>query len=467
MPRAKTSRQRRAVRLKAVGNEDKPKKTLDRPVAIDLFAGAGGLALGFEQAGFDISAAVEFDPIHAATHELNFPEAAVICGDVRSVSAEQIRKAAGLGDRTIDAVIGGPPCQGFSLIGHRVLDDPRNSLVFHFFRLVVELKPRVFMMENVPGMATGPHTELLNELIQRFSGAGYQVRVPHRLLNAADYGVPQDRRRLFLLGARSGERLPEYPEATASWSGRNGRSKAESALPTLKLPLCPTVDDAIGDLPEIEDYRDLFGSDELVCRLSGGSRYARILRGSLSDPRDFSYQRLRKAKTLTGCRRARHTPLSIRRFAATNPGETEPVSRFYRLPADGVCNTLRAGTASDRGAFSAPRPIHPSSPRCISVREAARLHSFPDWFQFHATIWHGFRQIGNSVPPSLGRAVGAALMKALGRKPVRPDVTLNLGPERLVSMDMREAAAHFKVSHLVIAPRLRPTRPDAASVAQG
>ncbi|MGH9363643.1 MAG: DNA cytosine methyltransferase, partial [Thermoanaerobaculia bacterium] len=205
-----------------------------RPVAIDLFAGAGGLALGFEQAGFDIAAAVEFDPIHAATHELNFPETAVICADVRSVSGEEIREAAGLGDRTIDAVVGGPPCQGFSLIGHRVLHDPRNSLVFHFYRLVVELKPRVFMMENVPGMATGRHTELLRELIQRFASAGYRVRLPYRILNAADYGVPQDRRRLFVLGARSDARLPEYPDPTAFWNGRNGRSRGESALPSVK-----------------------------------------------------------------------------------------------------------------------------------------------------------------------------------------------------------------------------------------
>ncbi len=131
------------------------------------------------------------------------------------------------------------------------------------------------------------------------------------------------------------------------------------------------------------------------------------------------------------------------------------MSRFYRLPADGLCNTLRSGTATDRGAFTAPRPIHPTFARCITVREAARLHSYPDWFRFHRTIWHGFRQIGNSVPPLLGRAVGAAVAGALGVEPVRPREALPLGDERLAAFDMREAAAYFDVDPRVVAPRRR------------
>src|SRR5207244_3649928 len=115
-----------------------------------------------------------------------------------------------------------------------------------------------------------------------------------------------------------------------------------------------------------------------------------------------------------------HTPLSQKRFQATAAGETEPVSRFLKLDPMGVCNTLRAGTGSDRGAFTSPRPIHPHSPRCITVREAARLHSYPDWFRFHATKWHGFRQVGNSVPPLLARAVAAELVRAMGIEAKHP-----------------------------------------------
>lgn len=431
-------------------------KAKKRPIAIDLFAGAGGLALGFEQAGFDVAAAVEFDPIHAATHEVNFPRTAIICKDVREVTGTEIRRAAGLAQHPIDVVVGGPPCQGFSFIGHRVLEDPRNSLVFHFLRLVTELKPRTFVMENVPGMASGAHSQLLEELIERFVKAGYRVRLPYRTLNARSYGVPQDRERLFLLGSRRDTPLPEYPEPITR--PRGGRAKSAPTNGDLlldALPLCPSVADAITDLPEIETYPELLERDDINVTLRKGSPYARMLRGEFADETDFSYSRLREVGRLTGCLRASHTDLSRKRFAETAPGATEPVSRFLKLALDGTCNTLRSGTASERGAFTAPRPIHPISPRCISVREAARLHSYPDWFRFHRTIWHGFRQIGNSVPPLLGRAVGSAIIAALGAARCRPTTSIVLGPEDLATFTMKEAAAHFGVSPTVIAPRKR------------
>lgn len=429
----------------------------ERPVAVDLFAGAGGLSLGFEQAGFDVVAAVEIDPIHAAIHELNFPYGVTICDDIRRVSGERIRAAAKLGRRAVDVVIGGPPCQGFSLIGQRVLDDPRNTLVLHFLRLVQELRPRAFVMENVPGMATGAHTQLLTELIDGFREAGYRMRLPYRILNACHYGVPQDRRRLFLLGVRSDGRLPVYPEPrTRPRANGNGKAGNGSQMALLEeLDECPSVWDAIGDLPDIEGELALLESDIMHARLEGGSLYARRLRGDAPDSQDFSYRRRRERGVLTGCRSARHTDLSRQRFEATVPGSTEEVSRFFRLPENGVCNTLRAGTATDRGAFTAPRPIHPRFPRCISVREAARLHSYPDWFRFHRTVWHGFRQIGNSVPPLLGRAVGRAMLTALGEEPVRSAVDLGSANESLADYDMREAAAHFGVDSRIIAPRKR------------
>jgi DNA (cytosine-5)-methyltransferase 1 len=341
-------------------------------------------------------------------------------------------------------------------MGQRVLQDPRNALVFHFSRLVIELKPRTFVMENVPGMATGEHTQLLAELVEHFREAGYRVRLPYKTLNAGNFGVPQDRWRLFLIGARSDTRLPAYPEPWTRLPG-NARRRNGDTLPLSieDLSECPTVQDAIGDLPNIEDHESLENSDELRVKLRGGSRYARTLRGELLDLGDYSYPRKSDAELLTGCLRARHTEVSRKRFAATAAGTTEAVSHFFKLPADGVCNTLRAGTATDRGAFSAPRPIHPIYPRCISVREAARLHSYPDWFRFHRTIWHGFRQIGNSVPPLLARAVAARIVEALGATPIHPRESLVLGPERLAYFNMREAAAYFGVSPSVIAPRKR------------
>lgn len=424
-----------------------------RPIAIDLFAGAGGLSLGVEQAGFDVVAAVEYDPVHAAIHRLNFPQTAVLCRSVADVTGAELRQAAGIGRQTVDALIGGPPCQGFSLIGHRVFDDPRNGLVLHFVRLVDELRPRTFIFENVPGMASGRHRELLDELIERFEKIGYRVRRPYQILNAANYGVPQDRRRLVLLGSRKDTPLPNYPAGlTSAPAARLGQ------LGLLDLPQGPTVRDALRDLPDIDRFEQLFETDVLNYALNGASDYALRLRGAIEDREDFSYPRQNDSTRLTGCARANHSATSRRRFERTTPGETEPISRFRRLPPGGLCNTLRAGTASDRGGFTSPRPIHPFFARCISVREAARLHSYPDWFRFHRTIWHGFRQIGNSVPPLLGRAIAAELMKALEVRAVRPRKRLELGPEELATLNMRQAADYFGVDRGVIPQRTRVGR---------
>lgn len=140
---------------------------------------------------------------------------------------------------------------------------------------------------------------------------------------------------------------------------------------------------------------------------------------------------------------------------ATEHGKTEPVSRFRKLPPNGLCNTLRAGTDSARGAFTSPRPIHPYLPRVITVREAARLHSYPDWFRFHSTKWHGFRQIGNSVPPLLARAVASEIAKALDIKPTKPRSPLELGAPDLLKFDMGNAALHYRVPKNTIAQRSR------------
>ena len=428
-------------------------KNGNRPICIDLFAGAGGLALGFEQAGFDVAAAVEYDPIHAAIHKLNFPEAEVICQDVREITGEEIRRRAGLGTRSIDVVVGGPPCQGFSLIGYRVLEDPRNELVFHFLRLVTELRPKAFVFENVAGMATGPHQKLLEEFVQRFESSGYQVRLPYRILNASHYAVPQDRRRLILLGARRSLRLPKYPAPRTAPSNGKGRRSGELVK---GLEPTPTVWDAIKDLPDIEQFDHLLNDDVMEhVKYGKGSAYGLHLRGQERDHTDFSYQRASDWGGLSGCLRAEHTEESRRRFTDTAPGSVEPISRFLRLDPDGLCNTLRAGTATDRGAFTSPRPIHPTLARCISVREAARLHSYPDWFRFHKTIWHGFRQVGNSVPPRLGRSIGEAIVEALALKQVKPKRIVRLGRQELARLTMKEAAAAFGVRADVIPARQR------------
>lgn len=422
-----------------------------RPIAIDLFAGAGGLSLGFEQAGFDVVAAVEIDPIHCAVHRFNFPETVVIPRSVEGLSAAEIRRLAGIGDQIVDCVFGGPPCQGFSLIGHRALEDPRNRLVSEFVRLVVELEARTFLFENVKGLTVGRHKEFLSELVGAFRAAGYRVQLPWQVLDAASYGVPQHRERLILFGSKENIEPPEYPLPLTT--AADDLSLMGGHFPG------PTCKDAIGDLPDADDFPTLLGTDSVATTNYGvPSTYAAELRCMTNDSWHYGYVRNWNPAILTSSARTTHTEISRRRFAETQPGQVEPISRFYRLRSGGLSNTLRAGTDGARGAFTSPRPIHYERLRCVTVREMARLHGFPDWFRFHATKWHGARQIGNAVPPPLARAIAGSVREALGVPPYRVGRMLELGDESLLNLEMSDAAKLLGVT----APNTRRDRKSGA-----
>ena len=257
-----------------------------RPLAVDLFAGAGGLSLGLEQAGYEIAAAVEYDPIHAAVHEYNFPYGQTFARDVTGITGAEIRSDSGIGKREIALVAGGPPCQGISLIGRRALDDPRNALLKEYVRLVLELQPRHFLMENVAGLTVGKHRQLLTEVIDLLSDGGYQVLTPYRVLQAADYGTPQSRKRLILLGARADVPLPHYPEP--AFTPRPIRNRPLPADP--ELPLGPSVDDALGDSPDAHSINALLDGDCATAVDYGvPSHYAAELRGITMAADDFSH----------------------------------------------------------------------------------------------------------------------------------------------------------------------------------
>lgn len=394
-----------------------------RPKVLDLFAGAGGLGLGFEQAGYDVVAAVEIDPIHAAVHSYNFPECATICADATQIEGGEIVARVGA---DIDVVVGGAPCQGFSLIGQRALDDPRNQLVKHFLRIVIEVQPSVFVLENVKGLTLGKHRAFLDEIVAESADAGYEVVLPWRVLNAREHGVPQDRQRLFLIGVRKGLKLPNYPKASDKFV---------------------TCREALDDLPDAESFDDLLVGDSVVARSHAElSEYAAEMHCVDRTAWRYGYQRQWDPCVLTSSMRTGHTEISRRRFAETPQGKVEPISRFFKLAENGVSNTLRAGTDAARGAFTSPRPIHYKYSRCITVREMARLHGFPDWFRFHPTKWHGARQIGNAVPPPLARVVAESILRAtLKSKPVRPRRVLKLDAEELLTLDMKSASAYWGV----------------------
>ena len=417
-----------------------------RPIAVDLFAGAGGMTLGFEQAGFDVLASVEIDPIHCATHEYNFPMWTAICASVTEISGDDIRQRSKIGDREVDVVFGGPPCQGFSMMGKRAFDDPRNQLVSHFMRLVKELNAKYFVMENVKGLTLGNHRQFLDEVIENFEENGYHIINPYKVLDASHFGVPQHRERLFLIGCRQGLKLPNYPSPITK------PAKAKRIPKDLVgLPDSPTVRDAIAGLPDISQYSELMQQDNFQVEFGQFSEYVKLI-NNFSES-NFGYQREYDKKLLTSSLMSKHQETSIQRFRDTVQGEVESISRFYKLALDGISNTLRAGTPSNRGAFTAPRPIHPITPRCITVREAARLHSYPDWFRFHKTIWHGFRQVGNSVPPLLAKAVASQIIQVINLSCTLNDEVYTLGEEKLLQFNMRAASLHYKVSSNTIEPR--------------
>lgn len=357
---------------------------------VDLFSGVGGMSLGAARAGFEVRSAVELDPIAASTHTINFPQTRHLQWDVgRTVGSDLLEKA-GILPGQLDGLVGGPPCQGFSDIGKRAHDDPRNSLFEHFFRLVGELRPRFFVAENVPGILAGRNAAAVASALSRVPSS-YRMFAATELA-AHRWGAATTRARVFFVGYD--------PERTNAMTAEALFEQANEST--------VTVGDALLGLPRIRsDWQREDQGWRKVDLLDDTNDFYRRLTADVpfgvGCPK--ALERLRCHGEVSGNLGTLHTKTVVKRFNRVRPGSTDPISRATRLRFDGFCPTLRAGTASDRGSFQAVRPIHHSSPRVITPREAARLQGFPDWFQFHGTKWHSFRQIGNSVSPIVGETL--------------------------------------------------------------
>lgn len=346
---------------------------------VDLFCGCGGFSLGAHQAGFKVNASFDIDPVLTSSFQKNFPNTKLHLRDVATLSGSEIEEIVG---NKVDGVFGGPPCQGFSSIGLRDVNDPRRLLLLEFFRIINELRPAFFAMENVKGLASKNASSLLNEGIESVA-QNYSIVGP-LLLNARDFGAATSRTRLFVIGFDP-SRCPVLKE--------------EDIFAQKKEPT--TVRDAIHDLADANLIHDVDGDFDIwqINRSGEVSQYAKSLQ--------------KGDRTFTGHRRTTHKPETISRFRNIEPGKNDPIGRHFRLKWNGQCPTLRAGTGSDRGSFQSVRPLHPEEPRVITVREAARLQGFPDYYQFHPTIWHSFRMIGNSVSPIMSRAIFQAIKAKL------------------------------------------------------
>lgn len=440
---------------------------------MDLFSGVGGMSLGFEQAGFDVVCAVEFDPAHAAAHRFNFPLCEVLQADATRLTVDELADGIKKGlerhgrehdSARVDVVIGGPPCQGFSVGGLMDPSDPRNELVEHFVRLAISVCPRAFVLENVPAMASRslPSDErtVPDWIAARMRRAGYSVAQP-QILNANRFGVPQDRRRLVMVGVETPTELPDAPKETHSPRAKRPFDTAKQVT-EYELEPGPSVSDAIGEIPNLDAFDELLYSDAVrlpkdlrSTSATLASEYARRLSGSSIDATDLSRPRRRSPAVLSASLRTLHRDEVIQRFSKVKPGEREPISRFVRLHPDGLAPTLRAGSTPDRGSFSAPRPIHPEYNRVISVREAARLHGYPDWFRFSAAKWHGFRQVGNSVCPPFAKAVGESVRIALRLPAVSLTGTrMPLGDPELLKVPSGAGRSQARASKVQIPTKL-------------
>lgn len=384
--------------------------------SVDLFAGAGGLSCGLKQSGFSPILANELVPQYAETYQINHQDTQMIVGDVRQVCEINIKKLLGAKEGEIDLVAGGPPCQGFSINAPiRTLDDERNHLFKDFLRVVAALKPKAVLIENVPGIISLGKGTVVKQIYAELEAMGYKVG--HRILFAGHYGVPQMRFRTVFIAIKKYRGEISFPEpkfsakAVANFTG--AKELCISIPPLFYQDLKPqvTVWDALSDLPKIEnnqtvspekyelkpqnDYQKYLRKD---CKKLTSHYCARIAEVNLERlkhiPQGGSWRDIPHDLLPEGLKRARRS---------------DHTKRYGRLHPDALCSTVLTKCDPHWGSF-----FHPTQDRVISVREAARIQSFPDTYLFSGSITQQYEQVGNAVPPLLGKAIGDEIMKMLG-----------------------------------------------------
>ncbi|MCA9144974.1 MAG: DNA cytosine methyltransferase [Planctomycetaceae bacterium] len=369
--------------------------------AIDLFCGAGGLSQGFMEAGFEILAANDFDSNAAKTFKLNHPSSRFYDGPIQDISTDAMLEAAGLSSGELDVLIGGPPCQAFSVYNHRRgMHDKRSGLFREYLRMVEGLMPRMVVMENVTGITSVAEGRAVDEIYRSMEKLGFHVE--HRVLRAEEFGVPQERRRIFFIGVRDGKRL-EWPEPTHFLERDLFSLQSEHKL-------FVTVADAISDLPEL-NIKD--GVEEAEYDAEPESEYQELMRRRSKvlynhvapHLADINLQRL---KHIPQGGSWRDIPVELLPAGMKRAKRSDHTKRYGRLHPKGLASTILTKCDLHWGAF-----IHPTQERSLTVREAARFQSFPDRFRFTGSRVEQFRQVGNAVPPLLAKAVASSVARML------------------------------------------------------
>jgi len=360
---------------------------------IDLFSGVGGLSYGFaHDDNFGIVAANEILPNMAKAYSLNHPTAKVYAEDIKDFNAKKIEKDLNIKASEIDIIVGGPPCQAYSTVGKRLIDDPRGKLFQEYYRVLKEFNPKFFLFENVKGLLSMQGGELLKTIISLFESLGYKVQ--YKLLNAADYGVPQIRERVVIIGSKLKNDF-EYPKPT------HHNPEEMPDLFSKKLKQYLTLEEAISDLPFIKSNGESF-------------EYA-------SEPKnDFQkLMRLNAPKRLMDHNAPNNNAKLVKMMELLPDGGTPEDLPENLRPTSGFKNTYcrlwwkRPATTITRNLStpSSSRCIHPKAPRPLTTREGARIQCFPDYYQFFGSRNDRNLQIGNAVPTYLSNALAKSILE--------------------------------------------------------
>jgi len=378
------------------------------PTAVDLFSGAGGITLGLLNSGFNVVYCADVDPACEATHKRNFGEIPFVRTSVEKIKGADILRAARLRRGELDLLIGGPPCQGFSILGQRQIWDPRNGLFHEFLRIAKELQPKCLVIENVTGLATLDNGGVLREIGKAFIDAGYNIECAELL--AAQYGVPQMRWRMFFIGWRLDQgKRGGFPAPTHGRAGI-GDLVPNRTITTAESAGFVSIREAIGDLAAIRA-----GELGTAYRRAPKCAFQLAMREDAPEfvanhyaPR-LSAQNLRRLRALKPGQDWRDLPRSLLPESMRRALRKDHTRRYRRMKWQGIARTIITRFRDPKsGEYT-----HPNQHRTISIREAARIQSFPDWFVFEGNYSQQYDQVGNAVPPLLARAVGAELYQML------------------------------------------------------